>query len=47
MAIRNQALGLNVGGGSGMTSTQQNSSSQGVLGTLGGLFFGAKKAGMF
>lgn len=47
MQIRNQALGLNVGGGSGMTSSGSSNSSEGVIKTLGNLIFGAKTAGMF
>jgi hypothetical protein len=42
MAIRNQALGINVGGGSGMTSSGSSSSSAGALNSVGNLFFGSK-----
>lgn len=42
MAIRNQALGINVGGGSGMTSSGSSSSSAGALNSVSNLFFGSK-----
>jgi hypothetical protein len=40
--LRNQALGINVGGGSGMTSSGSSSSSAGALNSVGNLFFGSK-----
>jgi hypothetical protein len=42
MAIRNQALGINVGGGSGMTSSGSSSSSAGALNSISNLFFGGR-----
>ena len=41
-AIRDRALGLNVGGGSGMTSSGSSSSSVGALNSVSNLFFGSK-----
>jgi len=41
-AIRDRALGLNVGGGSGMTSSGSSSNSVGALNSVSNLFFGSK-----